>query len=382
MGFNFSNIIAEETKRAEEGSGGQGNGYSTVYPFNPGKIEFRPIGNEVSGLLYRELFRHEFMSNGRKQKVPCLNRNYGADCPVCNMVQKVQDTFNDKFVFGKYGVKRRGVLYAKLVNIEPSNYFAETQNAPKIGDIFMLMLPKSAMDELSKLNREFSDSIEELYTFNTSRVMSLTISIGNNGFKNYNFYVKNYNHTICESGPNTPDDARFAELMKSLPDLREYAYSAKGPSDNDVTTLNVIVEQMNREYFAGGIQQPQVTQMGTQPYTTPAYNQAPQYTQPVGSPTTQQGMNTVPGNYSNNAGAQNATMPNVTQPATPVNNVPPVTHEPVQPQPSVTQPVSTPVPVQESTTTMPGNEPERPECFGNNQYNATCAACPWESECV
>ena len=378
MAFNFASIIEEETKRAEESSNNkQNSGYPLVYPFNTGKLEFRPIGNEVSGLLYRELFRHEFISDGRKQKVPCLNRNYGMDCPVCNMIQKVQDTFNDKYVFGKYGIKRRGILYARLISYEPANYFGDMQNPPKPGDIIMLMLPKAAVDELAALNKEFSDSLEELYTYNTARSISLTITMGNNGFKDYNFYVKNKSYAVCTNPAGEPDDAAFTELMRSMPDLREYSYSLQSPSEDHITTLKTIVEQMNREYFAGGATSPVVGQTGTyfnQPQTpitpvNPAPNmQAPVNPIPVQTPQPQAVPQPIPQPVAN-------TPVQSTTPGAPAN--PPVVTTAVES--SDTQQV----PLNETMNDIPPvEEVQRPECFGNNKYDGTCAACPWDNECV
>ena len=107
MAFNFSEIIAQETQKQKEaemqGNSSGGIGYKTVYPFLNGRLEFKFIGNEPSGLLYRELHFHEYYSDGKKQKVPCLKHMYGIDCPICNMADKVYNDYGDSEIYKKYG---------------------------------------------------------------------------------------------------------------------------------------------------------------------------------------------------------------------------------------------------------------------------------------
>ena len=146
MAFDFNKIIAEETKRQEDvarsGSGNGGIGFKTVYPYANGRLEFKFIGNEPSNSLYRELVFHEYWKNKKKQKVPCLQKMYGMECPICKAVENVQDTFGADDIFRKYGFKKQGIMFAKLLNFSPDNYFGDTRNPPKPGEIVLFMFPK------------------------------------------------------------------------------------------------------------------------------------------------------------------------------------------------------------------------------------------------
>ena len=186
MAFNFTDIIAAETKKQEEaarGSSGGGIGFKTVYPFANGRLEFRLIGNEPSGLLYRELVFHEYWSDNKKQKVPCLRHMYNMDCPICNAVDNVQATLDDKDIFGKYGFKKQGIMFAKLISVNPDNYFGDTRNPAKPGDIVLFMFPKSVINELRNLIVEYSEDLENIFANNTARTVTLKVGTQANGFQ-------------------------------------------------------------------------------------------------------------------------------------------------------------------------------------------------------
>ena len=75
MAFDFTKLIQEEQKKQEETSSKSGGvGFKTVYPYNNGRLELKLIGNEPSGLLYREVMFHQYYSDGKKNKVPCLHQ--------------------------------------------------------------------------------------------------------------------------------------------------------------------------------------------------------------------------------------------------------------------------------------------------------------------
>ena len=344
MAFNFTEIIAAETKKQEEASrsnsSGGGIGFKTVYPFANGRLELKFIGNEPSGMLYRELYFHEYWSDNKKQTVPCLHHMYGVECPICKMIENVQNTFDDKDVWKKYGVKTRGIMFAKLLNYTPDNYFGDTNNPPKPGDIVLFMFPKSVATELRKLIIEFGDEIDTLFTENTTRNVTLKIGTQANGFPEYTFFVKNNSTTLCVGEDGNPDQAAFNEFMSKMPNLKEVKYP-KEPTEDMMKIHRTITEEMSRKYFGEEVVSKSfanATPMGT-PYTTPT-------SQPTTTFTT---------SAINESNVNKAPVENIT------------------PAASV---VETPTNVSEDS------KGEKPPCYGNNKYDAECAACPWDSSCV
>ena len=66
MAFDFTKLIQDEQKKQEETSSRSGGvGFKTVYPYNNGRLELKLIGNEPSGLLYREVMFHQYYSDGK-----------------------------------------------------------------------------------------------------------------------------------------------------------------------------------------------------------------------------------------------------------------------------------------------------------------------------
>lgn len=343
MAFNFTEIIAQETQKQEQAAGngsGGGIGFKTVYPFSNGRLEFKFIGNEPSGLLYREIYFHEYWSDGKKQKVPCLHNMYGMECPICNMVNTVQDKLQNQEVFGKYGFKKQGLMFAKLVNYAPENYFGDNRNPPKAGDIVIFMFPKSVINELRNMNVEYQDELESLYTDNTSRTVTLKVSTQANGFPGYSFFVKNTQATVSVDTNGNPDDNAFAEFMRNMPNLKEVKFPA-APDENIMKIHQTIVEEISNKYFGEPI--------------------------PMSS---------------------NDVKP-MAQPATPVNTNTNVETEASAPAPTAAVNTNTasapaPAPVSAPVTESANTEAkgERPPCFGDNKYDDVCAKCPFESECV
>ena len=368
MAFNFNDIIAAETKKQEEATkGGSGGiGFKTVYPFANGRLEFRLIGNEPSGLLYRELVFHEYWSDNKKQKVPCLRHMYNVDCPICNAVSNVQDTLDDKDVFSKYGFKKQGVMFAKLISVNPDNYFGDTRNPAKPGDIVLFMFPKSVINELRNLIVEYSEDLENIFANNVARTVTLKVGTQANGFPEYSFYVKGSNDTLCVDMQGNPDQTAFNEFMMKLPNLKEVKFPSS-PDENMGNIHRTVVEEINRKYFGDmtGTPMPAPTQMATTSTVTTNTTIPPI-------------INSVP-----------TVNPNVTIPVQPVVPQVPVVETPI-PSPvqetlvaPVQETVSTSVaPVPTSNTVSDDPRGQRPSCFGNNEYNEKCAACPWDNECV
>ncbi len=341
MAFDFSKIIAEETKKQQEATdntGGGSNGFKTVYPYSNGRLEFKFIGNEPSGLLYRELYFHEYWTNNRKQKVPCLYHMYGTECPVCNAVKNIQDVFDDRDIFGKYGFKKQGIMFAKLLSVTPDNYFGDTKNPPKAGDIVLFMFPKSVINELRNLIIEFGDECDTLFTNNTTRNVTLKIETQANGFPGYTFYVKNNSTTLCIDEHGNPDQAAFNEFMIKMPNLKEMKFPAS-PTEDHIKIHRTLVEEIDRKYYGDNINEAaKVSFVGAAPMGNTS-------TQPISTtPATVSPVETITRDESSTSQVNEAKVDNA--------------------------------PVSENNTN------ERPPCFGDNQYNDKCAACPWDSQCI
>lgn len=338
MAFDFSKLIADEQKKQEEQTNKSGGiGFKTVYPFNNGRLEFKFIGNEPSGLLYREVTFHQYYADGKKNKVPCLHSMYGMDCPICNAVSNVQNKLGDDKVFGTYGFKKQGFMFAKLLNYSPDNYFGDTKNPPKPNDIVIFMFPKSVINELRNLIIEFQDDLDAIFTNNTTRNVSLKVTTGANGFPEYNFYVKNTSSTLCIDSNGQPDQKAFNEFMAKMPDLRTIKYPDK-PDEDIMKIHRTIVEEINTKYF--------------------------------GLPT-----NDIPMNepYSMVANTGDVLNTNYTQTINDTNVVNDISSS------SINNNVNND---SQENVTSEESKVSRPSCFGNNQYDEKCAQCPFDAECI
>lgn len=373
MGFDFTKIIAEETQKQQEieqNSSG-GNGFKTVYPFNNGRLEMRFLGNEASGLLYRELTFHTYYKDNKKQTVPCLKHMYGMECPICNAVNKVQEILNDQKVFGTYGIKKRGIMFAKLAGYTPDNYFADNQNPPKIGETVLFMFPKSAMNALRTTIIEYQDEIENIFASNTARTVSLRISTGANGFPEYSFHVKgNQTPIIINDETGYADDAAFSEFMANLPDLREIKYPMQ-PDENIYKVHRAIAEEIDMKYFGSPSNRP-VEPAARVSDSIPQTTTVPQAPVQVASPT--------------------PVAPPPIQPNVAPSPTPPVV-ESTPATPTIQSNDSTNVeglpfnlnesaPAPQVENIAPANDNTPPPCYGNNEYNDKCRACPWDSTCI
>lgn len=343
MAFDFSKIIAEETKKqemSEQKQSGSSSFFKTLYPFDTGRLELKLIANEPSGLIYREIIFHTYYVDGKKQTVPCLNSMYGIDCPICNAISKVNNELNIDDAYKKFGYKKRGIMFAKLLGMTPDNYFQdENKNTPRIGDIVLFMFPKSCMDELrNNVILEYQDVLDEIFSNNTTRNVSLKIVKQANGFPGYTFFVKNTESTLCENDNGEPDDMAFNEYMKNMPDLRTMKYPAE-PTDEIYNTCRAVAEEINRTYFGT------VSKEDIKP-AAPIANNSSTISEPI-----------------NNSEKLAKDIPD-----------PIVTNEDL--------PFNLSEEVNNSKNTEDKSTSSRPKCFGNNKYDEECEKCPWDPQCV
>lgn len=349
MAFDFSKIVEAETKKQEQAEKSSSNlGYKTVYPFAPGRLEFKFIGNEPSGMLYRELVFHEYWADNKKQKVPCLHEMYGLDCPVCEMVHNVQTSLDDKTVWSKYGAKRQGIMFAKLLNFSPDNYFGDTKNSPKSGDIVIFQFPKSVIAEIRNLIVEFGDECNTIFTENTTRNVTLRVTDKNGSFKDYTFTVKNNSTTLCVDDNGNPDDKAFMEFMTNMPNLKDVKFPSE-PKDDYLKICNTIAEEMSLKYF------------GDEGAKNLFKNAAPM-------------------------GVVNNT--SISTPTTTVNDINPSMNQNDLDEINGNKTYGTVDNHMNNTVNTPNSNESvdprgpRPSCFGDNQYDDKCANCPWDAECV
>lgn len=321
MSFDFSKIINEEMKKAEAANNVSNGGYKTLYPFANGRFELKLIGCEKSNMIYRELTFHEQQVQNGKIKIPCLHAMYGEKCPICDMVSKVQDVTGDQNVFRKYGYKKRGIMFAKLVNVEPANYFGDNNNPPKPGEVVLFMFPKSLINNLRETILEYSDNLESLCASNESNVVTLKVSTGTNGFPQYNLYVKNLKDAMFKDENGDPDSNAYNEFITNLPDLSEMKFPSK-PNEQIMNNVRALVEEINNNYFGGSVNveiKPLDSSNGDEPSET----------------------NVWPNNKVKTDELNN------------VNN--------------------------ESNETL---SMDKPECYMHNRYDDECAKCPFESTCI
>ena len=247
--FDFAQLAQDEKAKQQSSNsngGGESLGYKVVYPFENGRLEFKFIANEKSNSIYREIHQHEFFENGRKRKVPCLNKHYGVDCPICNAVRTVQDFLGRdsneaKGVFRNYGYKTRGIAFAKLVGHEPDNYFTRNSNntnnnmIPVAGEIVLYMCPKSALSKLSDIITEYDTSVlEELFGKNTGKQ--------SNGFPAYDYFLTENKYTVCD------DETAFANLSATLPDLNDVKVP-KEMTDDMLVLARTVSESIYQKYM-------------------------------------------------------------------------------------------------------------------------------------
>lgn len=370
--FNFSKIIDQEQKRQDENSSNgnaSNNPYPTLYPFNNGKLGLKFIGNEPSGLFYREIHFHERIINNNKFRVPCLHKMYNLPCPVCDAVAQIQGVMGDNNVYRKYGCKTRGLMFAQLISFEPANYFGSNQNPPKIGDVVTFMFPKSVCNELTNLILEFSEELDSLFTNNTTRLISLNIQTGANGFPNYSFYVKNKDVTLFIDQDGNPDNNAFNSFMASMPNLNELKFGTT-PSDNDIKSINALVEEINNIYLKQGQQQnktPQISNVG--------YNGGVGYTQPVANIN-----KTNINNFTPHVNSISATQSNVNDDDNTNNDEQTSVSDDEKPT-NVSKSTKN-VEKTETSTSKHEDANGRPSCFGHNKYTEECEDCPWEAQCI
>ena len=260
ININYKDIIAKEIKKQEETQSNSNNsGLKVFYPFTKGIVSFKFLPNESNSSIYRTIYEHKCdIGQGKSLRVPCLEQMYGVECPVCNMVRRIQKDYDDKFVFGKYGYKTRGIMYAKFVGVENptyEEYFKGNKNAPQPGETILFMFPKACINELSNLMTELgSDESEFNYVFvnNTSRIVNLRIGEGANGFPEYRFNTTMKMYTAFKNDNDEPDNETYEKFIKELQGLDTIKYPATiDSSENQKSQQHFvkILEEMSRKYY-------------------------------------------------------------------------------------------------------------------------------------
>lgn len=377
QGFDLSSVLnkaATETQNAEN-SGGSNNGPKLIYP-QQGTIQVRLLFNPASGLVMRKYEQHKVGDS----KVACLQM-YGKECPVCKIINDINNAKGTDLWKNKRTT--RGIAYAEYV---ASDYkWEKPEDAPKAGDVVILMFPWSVYTDLNRIISSAGQNIYSLVASNIGGVIKISRFTENKQVK-YKAEIDAFNM----QHQTRPTDDEYNKLLTEQVSLNEKFMPAEF-SEDILVKAKELADQLNREYLSPVNVQPHVGTAGTNlggvglpnqsaPVMTPPpvanpYANDPTYYQ---DPTSGQWFHYENGQWVAIAPPMPATPP--TPPTPPMT--PPVQTPPAQQfTPQVNNaPVNTP-PVQ----TAPVSDPSKPQCYGQHgspSVNANnCLLCPHEAQC-
>ena len=375
INIDYKSIIAREMKKQEENQmSNNSSGFKTFYPFNEGIVSLKFLPNEGLSSIYRTIYVHKCDVGGRSIQVPCLEQMYGVECPICNMVKRIQTDYDDKFVFGKYGYKTRGIMYAKIVGIEKptyDEYFKGNNSAPELGETVIFMFPKACMNELSNLLTELGDESEFNYVFvnNTTRIINLRIGKGANGFPEYRFTPTMKMYTAYTNDAGDPDNEIYEKYIKELPSLEGIKFPATidSPENSKSQQFFVkILEEMTRKYYPSNIFDAEKT----------SKNLGDILSGKKQTLNNDEDLN----NYDNESSYQ--------EPYINDDDIPFDVDEPKQNETTVSSNFtqSNETITNSSNVSNVGEVNQEvedlPDCFNNNQYDEKCNACPFTDKCL
>ena len=159
---NLKERIDKENNKNKNNSGG------LFYPFwnlpdGGGKTKVRLLldGNDDNDdLLYQEVFEHSFHLDGKTIKVPCLYKNWGETCPVCEVSQKYYKA-NEK-PKGKYYYRKRYAIAQGIITKDGIEYSSDDEEGSKEGKHVYLRFTHQLLNklkaEIGKLAEEEEDA--------------------------------------------------------------------------------------------------------------------------------------------------------------------------------------------------------------------------------
>jgi len=258
MKINFDalyNRMNEDSKSANSNSGNK-LPYPVVYPHADGKLTFKILYNCKNEIVQRIIKRHE---NG-KEKIACLE-TYGLDCPACKAIKEMTDLLGkDAGIWRKFPTKERGFCFAILKDIPDTYYDANSKDAPKVGDIVILMYPKSVYTDIANViadagKTEGSDVFTGIMAKNMGFLITLDRKRGTNNIPKYEVKLSLREKKCIDTGDDAADDAKFDEILSNLPALNDIILPVS-PTEEIHNGAKALADTVRQFYANGAVVQP------------------------------------------------------------------------------------------------------------------------------
>lgn len=378
--FNLENVLAQAAQVTQQQEENAGGGMKLIYP-QQGTLKVRLLYNNAAGVVMRKFERHTI----NKQKVTCL-QNYGMDCPVCKMIDSIQNATGADL----WQLKRttRGIAYAEYID---SDYkWDDPKNAPAKGEIVILMFPWTIYTDLNRLISSAGQNIYSLIASNVGGVFKISRWSENKQVK-YRAEIDPFD----QQHQTRASEEEYQKLIMELPTLNDKFVPVE-PNDNIIKAAQSMADELNKEYLSPQVHHPSMGQSGMNLSSMAAGvmggqaapqmpNQAPQtYTDP----------NTgVTYDFINGQWVARPAAPAVNQFNQPMSNPQVGGFQPMHTGPAMPQmpqqgfqPNQAPAPASAPQAAPQNNPaPNGPACFGkhgSNEVNPnSCLLCPSEGQC-
>lgn len=318
MAYDFQAAVAAASAAVNQaGLSGESKNYKfpLVYP-QPGQtMVVRLLFNPASGQIVRLVNRHE--------KVPCL-RTYGAECPICKVMQEVKDATGQD-PFGRTKASRaRGISFAQFISSTIPIDKGGDKGVLQAGDNILFMYPWSVYNQISALIQAVAQ---------TPTGMDQAFSHANQGLYIQISVTPDFKYTTTTvpfmTYTNGMNDEEFIKMLDGMESLNDQVIPA---------TINETVESQVKEYSEAIYRQFIAPRIPSQtPQTAPAPMSQQSYTSP--------------------SITSNPTSAYPQQPTTPTVGISTVNQS-----------------VNPSATT--------PACMGNHNGSPQCICCPLEVQCI
>lgn len=370
--FNLENVLAQAAQVAQQQEENSGGGMKLIYP-QMGTLKVRLLYNNAAGVVMRKFERHTI----NKQKVTCL-QNYGMDCPVCKMIDNIQNATGADL----WQLKRttRGIAYAEYID---SDYkWDDPKDAPAKGEIVILMFPWTIYTDLNRLISSAGQNIYSLIASNVGGVFKISRWSENKQVK-YRAEIDPFD----QQHQTRASEEEYQKLLMELPSLNDKFVPVE-PNDNVIKAAQSMADELNKEYLAPQVHHPSMGQSGMNLSNMAAGvmgaqvapQQAPQNPQVYTDPNTGITYDFINGQWVARPTAPQ-TPPQFSQPMT---NPQVGGYQPMPNGPGSFQPNQAPA---QAPTAAPQNNPApgSPACFGkhgSNEVNPnSCLLCPSEGQC-
>lgn len=232
--FDLSQVMADAQKaKNSQNEGGNNQGYKLIYPQN-GTLKVKLLFNPKSGLVSRKVLRH----NVEGTKTACLSM-YGQDCPVCQAVTSIQ---NSKGIdLWKLKASTRGISFAQY--IESDYRWDNPKDAPKKGDIILLMYPWTVYQDINKIIADAGQLADTVVARNSGRIVKISRWVESNQTK-YRAELDAFagEYQSCAS------DEEFAKVLNEMESLNERIVPP-AVTDELLKTAKEVSNQLNSHYL-------------------------------------------------------------------------------------------------------------------------------------